>query len=294
MNTSTDFVERYRTDGFAFPLRVLETDAADRLARQVLELREVWGRPGMLDRPLDDHLRANFHVVSRLGARLARIPTVLDHVERIIGPDILCWMTEVIVKDPGSGSMLSMHQDLTYWGFGATDQQVTAWIALTDAWPDNGGMSFVRGSHLGGLLPHDDTFAADNLLSRGQTARSEHDAGDEVPVGLLAGEMSLHHGLMLHGSGPNRTSEPRIGVVVRYLSPEVVQQVATCDYALVVRGVNRTNNMLSVGEPDGDFTPAGLRLWHEIEAAQMQALARGADTALSYTRPIDTESRTQR
>ncbi len=280
-----DQVAAYWTDGFLTPLRVLPDDEAISVRAEIEATEAHWADgDGRLPRPFADYARANFHVVSSTAARIAHHPAVLDAVESIIGPDILCWMAELIAKEPHTSKVLTMHQDLTYWGLDAGDGLVTAWIALTDTTIDNGAMCFVRGSHRLGQVEHVDTFGADNLLSRGQDVAVEYDPADEVAVELAAGEMSLHHGLMFHGSGPNTTDDRRIGLVIRYVSPAVTQAVASHDYAMVVRGVNRSQHLMSTAVPVDDFTDAGLALHAEITAAQEAPLAAGAQTAPSYLR----------
>lgn len=269
-------------DGFYFPTRVLPLEAAGAARRELESLLARWSGDPSLPRPLNDYCRANFHIVTRWGAEIAKHAAVLDAVEQIIGPDILCWMVEVIIKEPGSGKVISMHQDFTYWGMKDQDKAVTAWLALTDATPENGCMRFVRASQLKGQVAHQDTFAADNLLSRGQEVTVDYDAKDVVACGLEAGELSLHHSLMFHGSGPNRTDDRRIGIVMRYLSPEMRPSQRGRDFALLVRGRNRTGNFACLPEPADEFTPESLALHDAITKAQTAHFAEGAALTLRY------------
>ena len=89
---------------------------------------------------------------------------------------------------------MSWHQDLTYRGMGETDHEVTAWVALSPATEASGCMRFVPGSHRQSIVEHTDTFAGDNLLSRGQEIAVEVDENDAVAAVLRPGQMSLHHG----------------------------------------------------------------------------------------------------
>ena len=97
---------------------------------------------------------------------------------------------------------MSWHQDGTYWGLSSPDV-ITAWIALTPSTPQSGCMKVVPGTHRS-QVPHQDTFAADNLLSRGQEIAVQVNPADAVEIVLAPGEMSLHHVLIFHGSEPNR------------------------------------------------------------------------------------------
>lgn len=129
---SSENVARYWRDGFLFPIRVMDADGAAGFRAEFEAFENDWSDV-RLPRPFNDYLRYNTQVVSPLACRLARLPAVLDCVEAILGPDLLLWSCEIIVKEPGTEKYLSMHQDLTYWCFGETGGQVTAWIALSTA-----------------------------------------------------------------------------------------------------------------------------------------------------------------
>ncbi len=97
-------------------------------------------------------------------------------------------------------------------------------------------MQFVAGSHANQILPHEDTFDKNNLLSRGQEIQVEVKEEDKTDIVLRPGQLSLHHGRMIHGSGPNHSDDRRIGFVIRYVNPDVLQEVAQKDYAMLVEG----------------------------------------------------------
>ncbi len=277
-----DLKDAYRRNGFVFPIDVMTEGEALQYRRQ-FEAMETRARQMSLPRPLNDYLRYNTHLVSTLAYRLATMPVVLDHVEQILGPDLLLWATEIIVKEPGTEKFLSWHQDLTYWGFGETTEQVTAWIALSPATNASGCMRFMPGSHTQ-QVPHNDTYGESNILSRGQEVAVEVDESQAASVELRPGQMSLHHGLMFHSSGPNRSDDRRIGVVIRYMAPGVKQQVAASDYAMMVRGMDRQRNFVHLAPPAGDFSELGLALFEEVAAEQAKPLGAGATREMSYDR----------
>ncbi len=277
-------VASYWNDGYLTPIRVADHRRTGEWRYQIESLERRWRDDSTLPRPFVDYARANFHIVSAAAARIAHEPDILDAVESIIGPDILCWMTELIVKEAHSTKILTIHQDLTYWGLDGADDLVTAWVALSPATAANGAMQFVRGSHHRGQISHRDTYDDDNLLSRGQEVAVDYDPADVVTNELDAGEMSLHHGLMFHGSGPNTTADRRVALVMRYVSPAVSQRVGPTDFAMVVRGANRSRNLLTTPVPFADFAPAAIRLHAEISDAQAAALAGGAELPISYGR----------
>ena len=105
---------------------------------------------------------------------LVRHPKVLDAVESVIGPNILIYHLTSWLKEPNEPSHVSWHQDGTYFGLEPAEQ-ITAWIALTDATPEMGCVKILPGSHVIGQRPHKDTFSPGNLLSRGQTIEHKLD-----------------------------------------------------------------------------------------------------------------------
>ena len=66
---------------------------------------------------------------------IAAHPAILDVVEGVLGPDILLYSTEFLIKEPNTKHMVTMHQDLAYWGLGEIDGIVTAWLALSPGHP---------------------------------------------------------------------------------------------------------------------------------------------------------------
>ena len=274
-------VDAFWRDGYLFPLRVLQEQEAVSY-RQELEAMEARWLSVDLPHPLLQYKRVNAHCVMPFAARLAMHPAILDTVECILGPDLLIWSAEFLIKEPGTSQIVSMHQDLTYWGFGDTSDQLTAWVALSPATPESGCMEFVRGSHENSILPHTDTFSKSNLLSRGQEILADVPPGDRTPIPLQVGEMSLHHGLTIHGSGPNRSADRRIGFAIRYINPKVRQQVADRDYAMLARGVDRSGHFINYAPPREPFAATSLALYDEIRADQAKALAEGARGVALY------------
>ena len=96
---------------------------------------------------------------------------------------------------------------------------VTAWVALSPSTPESGCMRVVPGTHKREVVPHQDTFGAQNMLSRGQEIAVEVDEDHAVDLVLQPGQMSLHHVKIFHGSRQNRAKDRRLGFAIRYLPP---------------------------------------------------------------------------
>jgi len=264
-------IAAYWNDGFLFPLSVLSTSQAIGY-RQQLESIENNSNLHSSPRPLDDYIRTHSDVVMPMAAELALQATVLDAVEGIIGPDIMIWGADFFIKEANSPMQVSMHQDLTYWGFGETPNQVTAWIALSSSTVESGCVDLVQGSHKSPILPHTDTQAEDNLLSRGQEVAVDVRDEDRTHVELTPGEMSLHHGLAIHGSNPNGSNDRRIGFAIRYINPDAHQQSVRREYAMLARGVDRSEAFIHYAPPSSLFSANSLELYEEIKQSQAKVL----------------------
>ena len=194
-------VEQYHREGFYFPIRVLSTAEAASYRRRLEDHERKTGAP------LQGNWRHKCHLLFTWADELVHHPKILDAVEDVIGPNILCWTTNFFIKEANNPGFVSWHQDATYWGL-EPDDVVTAWVAFTEVTPANGYMQVIPGSHKIDQLPHVDTFHKDNLLSRGQEIAVEVDESKAVDIALQPGEMSLHHIKLVHGSEPEPHRRP--------------------------------------------------------------------------------------
>jgi hypothetical protein len=271
--------EAYWQDGFLAGLPVFDADEVHQ-ARAGIEALERDHADGGGGRGLTQFFRENGHVVLPRLAELARTPAILDPVESLLGSDLLVWSVELFIKEPGARKSVSWHQDITYWGMGETNEEVTAWVALSEVSREAGCMRFLPGSHRNGIVPHDDTLAPDNLLSRGQEI-AEVDEAQAVHGPLRPGQMSLHHGRCFHASGPNGSDDRRIGLAVRYVTPNARDSAPGRDYAMPVRGADETGRWIAIAGARRLFDAADLRLWERIHAHQAGAIAAGIDGGLA-------------
>ena len=262
---------RYQRDGYLSPIAALTPQEA-RDYRAKLEAIEASGRLPA------GALRSKCHLLLTWVDEIVRHPRVLDAVEPLIGPNILVWGTSFFIKEPRNKSFVSWHQDLTYWGLEPADI-VTAWIALSPSTRENGAMRVLPASHSMDVLPHQDTFAADNLLSRGQEIRVDVDERKAVTLELEAGQMSLHHVKLIHGSEPNPSPQRRIGLAVRYIPTHVRQTAGMVDSAMLVRGVDSFGYFHPEKRPGADLSPAAIAHHAEVTSAASRILMRGTQKA---------------
>src|SRR5262245_509822 len=260
-------VERYHRDGFYFPVPVLSRDEAAECRRRLAAVEAAHGGT------LGGELRHKPHLLFTWLADLVRHPTILDAVEDVLGPNLLVWTGNFFIKQARDPAYVSWHQDATYWGLSEPDV-VTAWVAFTDATVENGAMRMVPGSH-GEQLAHRDTFATNNLLSRGQEIAVEVDEARGVDIVLRAGEMSLHHVLMVHGSPANQSDDRRIGFAIRYIPTYVKQLASDDDSAMLVRGVDDYHHFVLEHPPTADLSPEARAQHAESVARSARILYRG-------------------
>ncbi|HVZ09081.1 phytanoyl-CoA dioxygenase family protein [Rhodopila sp.] len=265
-------VRQYREQGFYAPVPVLSAAEAGAL-RRALEGHEA--EAGILAGPL----RHKSHLLFTWLADLVRHPRILDAVEDVIGPNILCWGSSFFIKEPRNPGFVSWHQDSTYWGLDPADV-ITAWIAFSDSTAANGAMRVIPGTHTMDQVPHRDTFRAENLLSRGQEVAVDVDERQAAMLELRAGEMSLHHVRLIHGSDPNPSDQRRIGFAIRYI-PTTVRQVAGAhDSATLVRGVDEHGHFDLEERPDADLSPRAMAHHAAVTGQHAAILMRDTGKAM--------------
>jgi non-heme Fe2+,alpha-ketoglutarate-dependent halogenase len=268
-------VARYRRNGYHFPIEVLTAAETQALRGKLEAYERSSGGPIAGDRRHKPHLYLTFL------SDLIHHPRILDAVEDVLGPDLLCWSTSFFIKEPADAGFVSWHQDATYWGLSSPDV-MTVWVAFTPANLLNGCMMFMPGSHEG-QLEHVDTFDKNNLLSRGQEIAVKVDESKGVAVELAPGQASLHHVLLAHGSAPNKSADRRIGFAIRYIPTHVKQAVGARDSATLVRGVDTFHHFEHEPRPTADCTPEALAAHAAIVGRQVQVLYRG--TGQEHFRP---------
>ena len=149
---------------------------------------------------------------------------------------------------------------------------VSIWLALSPATVESGCMRMIPGSHAGPVQPHRDTYAADNILSRGQELAVAIDEASAVDIALAPGEMSLHHGMVFHASQPNRSGDRRIGFNAQYIAPHVRQTIGRHDSAVLVRGRDGFGHFEDEPRPNGEFEPAAVAMREALSKRRAEYL----------------------
>jgi len=259
-------IAHYREHGYYAPIRVLSAAEAGNVRRRLEAHETAHG-------PLKGSMRHKSHLLFTWLDGLIRHPAILDAVEGVIGPDILCWSSTFFIKEAHDAGFVSWHQDSTYWGLDPADI-VTAWVALSESTAENGAMRVIPDTQKLEQVVHRDTFDPNNLLTRGQEIAVEVDESKAAMLSLQPGEMSLHHVRLIHGSDPNPSEKRRIGFAIRYLPTNVRQVVGTRDSATLVRGVDNFGNFEPEYAPDRDLSDAAVAFHAHVMGDQQKVLMR--------------------
>jgi len=235
--------QQYRKDGYISPIDGLNAD-------------EIRGARQSVDRLVSELGTRDAYAINCYQARVATLwdlcatPIILDAVESLIGPNIVCWASHLFNKQPGDARAVPWHQDAVFWSL-APANTLTVWLAIDDADADNSALEFIPRSHTASL-PWEENDGGDVLNKQ---AINVEQFGASVVNTLSAGQFSIHHDLLLHGSQPNRSKRRRCGLTLRYCTPDVRvtdPQWGQGIEAIVVRGEDPAGYWKHHARPLGD------------------------------------------
>ena len=276
---TTAQISNYLSSGYHAPIQVFSAQEAAALRRSI-ETEEAARGPIFTEdraRPGDrfqGSYRFKSHLLFKWLADALRHPTILDAVEDLVGPDILCWTTHWFLKEAKAPQYVSWHQDSNYWGI-ETDRLVSVWLAVSASTLRSGCLRLLPGSHRTPPLTHVDTYAEDNMLTRGQTIM-DIDESAAVNLELAPGQAALFDYGLAHASGPNESDDRRIGIGIRYMPTSARQSLSDWDCASLVRGEDRFSHFEHEPRPRCDFDPPAVAIQAKADEAQRKIYYRGA------------------
>ena len=227
-------IEQYHDQGFICPIRVISEQEALSIKDELEQVEKEFPEE------INSESRNNLHLSFAFLDALAHNKIIVDAIEDLIGPDISLWASVMFIKEPSSKQYVSWHQDATYMGLDSLDFP-TPWIALSPSNIETGCMTMIAGSHKTKIQNHEDTFAENNILTRGQVIQ-DVDESKAVDLILQPGEMSIHHGAVIHGSQPNNSNQRRIGFSLQSYMPNNVKQIVGRNLWTHVRGQKRQDD----------------------------------------------------
>ena len=245
-------LKQYEDEGFVSPINIFSKEKAKEIRNEIEFIEKI------MPEELEKSGRYNAHLISPLLDEVTHNSKILDAVESLIGKNILVCGTTLFIKNPYEKGFVSYHQDAKYIGL-EPHNWVTAWVAITDSNEKNGCMRMWSGSHKDDLKDHNQMFNEGNLLTRGQTVNNV--PKEKVkPLILKAGQMSLHHPKVVHGSEQNKSNDRRIGFVIQSYIGTNVKQVLGINNVQLARGIDEFNYHKKIGRPKSLMNKNDLKL----------------------------------
>ena len=221
----------FERNGFVNAGPLISEAEADQLADEILtiiELREDPNSPQPIkvanlsseaDKPIWQIV--NIWQASEVFNQLLKNAKLKYYISKLTGKsDFKIWHDQVQYKPSHVGGRLSWHQDLPKWPVMKGGTQLTAWVALDDAGPQNGCMVMVPGSHLRGnqnkwLHQYDGSWQ----LGHNESFKSEP---TQVLCPVQKGHVHFHDSLTWHSSGPNLSGQPRRAIAMHFIDSETL------------------------------------------------------------------------
>eukprot|EP00494_Astrolonche_serrata_P032899 UN33168 len=154
--------------------------------------------------------------------KLCSHPKLLEIVTAICGEDLVLLSTTAFCKYPGA-KYVGTHQDSFYIGL-SKPVFFTAWVSIDEATKENGPLVVYEGSHRAGNFTHMKQWSdTDNVLDNKQNICPEELEIFGKPIELThpVGGVSIHEGRIAHGSGPNKSSQRRLGLAIQFTRSNV-------------------------------------------------------------------------
>ena len=261
-------IKFYNEKGYIAPIDVLSRQEANEIRQEIETIEKKWPNA------LEGIGRNYVHLISPVFNKVCLNNKILDAVESIIGKNILICGTTLFIKNANEKGFVSFHQDAKYIGL-EPHNWVTAWIAVTDSNEENGCMRVWPGSHKENLKNHEQKFDENNLLTRGQTIENVP-LEETDSVVLEAGQMSLHHPTVVHGSGLNKSNDRRIGFVIQSYIGSDVDQVLGKIYVQKARGKDTHKFHEYSNIPQALMSKEDILTWNKANDELSKIFYRGA------------------
>jgi ectoine hydroxylase-related dioxygenase (phytanoyl-CoA dioxygenase family) len=149
-------------------------------------------------------------------------PRLVDLACTLLDDDVWVRWDQAVVKQAGAPEF-PWHQDNGYSLLHSVHLQ--AWVALTDAGPDDGGLWVAPGSHRADLAHH----------HRGAHVEVDDEPAAGVAVTAERGDLVLFSSRLVHRTTPNRSGRDRLTYVVEYLGVHQLDPFLAPPYFVVSR-----------------------------------------------------------
>jgi phytanoyl-CoA hydroxylase len=206
---ATDARSEYERNGYVIVRDVLDAELIGEARKHVDWLLEQ--HPGTRPELLDTELVKD----DPFWVRLVSDDRLLDIAEQFIGPDIALFASHYVAKPPYDGQPVLWHQDGSYWPLEPMEV-VSLWLAVDESTPENGCLRVVPGTQNTDLQQVQERTDVANVLG---SAMDDQFVDDQQAVDLVlhAGDVSIHHPHVIHGSNANTSPNWRRGLTIRYI-----------------------------------------------------------------------------
>jgi len=228
---SQDQIDFFSENGFLGGVKMLDEKQIERLRNELDGLTDP-ASPGhelFYEFHSNESSDANTVLFHALGAwRIAPgyhdvlwNPRFLMAASQLLGNvPVRFWHDQLFYKPAKKGGVVAWHQDYSYWTRTKPLAHLTCWCGLDDSTEENGCLQYVPGSHRWGLIDKPE-LAGDLMgIMNYLTPEQQHEF-HPIPVETKAGEAIFHHPLTLHGSGENKSNQPRRAFVVNVFADGV-------------------------------------------------------------------------
>lgn len=263
--TKTSFSDSYNQNGFYAPIQLLSPIELLYYRRSFQKLKKILGDNIKHTQMVQLHLHFSW------AYKLVLHPLILEHLVPILGPNILVHGSTLFYKKPNNEKYVSWHQDGYFMKF-SSPKYVTAWVAFEDSTPENGCLQVIPNSHHT-VYKHESIPNKNTVLPSGLTIVENFDEQNAINLTLKAGEMSLHHVNIIHGSQANTSDKPRIGFAIRYIAAEVTQELYHHEVVLA-KGEYHGNHYKLLSHPpenNDELSIANQKRAHEVYSLKRNA-----------------------
>ena len=208
--TPQEIARDFSENGYVSGIELLSPSEASVFRDHVLQLLDAFGEERDVVRNVANYLSWGYDLASR--------PFLVDILEALIGPEILLLGSMLLIKPAGSASVVLWHADGEFQSHPGTNH-VAAWLALNPSHRRNGCVKVVEGSHRQKHLHHE-VVSPNNQIFKALTLVEEPDPEKVRYLELEPGQFSMHNQAIVHGSDANGSDTMRIGLILRYGTPE--------------------------------------------------------------------------
>jgi len=216
-------IQEFCADGFLGPFDAFSREEMADFRQELLAEEETTSETYGFVTPRDRHFE-----MPRLWNYM-KSEAITERVAQLLGPDLLCWRSQIFYKGPKSPA-IQFHQASTFMVEDYLDPaifppnreeifQLTVWVAVDDATPENGCMQFVRGTHdkvrtikFGG---------EEGFYNANFSLEFDRDPSGIVTLPVKAGQFVIFAERCIHGSPPNTTDRHRLAFNLRVVPTNV-------------------------------------------------------------------------